>query len=63
MFNNKKIRSVLIEVNENFKVQKEKVLKFMLDHNFKLLAKENTPENLSDKFIKTFNYRFEKNDK
>ena len=42
---------------------KEKVLKFMLDHNFKLLAKENTPENLSDKFIKTFNYRFEKNDK
>lgn len=63
MFNNKKIRSVLIEVNENFKVQKEKVLKFMLDHNFKLLAKENTPENLSDKFKKTFNYRFEKNDK
>ena len=63
MFNNKKIRSVLIEVNENFKVQKEKVLKFMLDHNFKLLAKENTPENLSDKFINTFNYRFEKNDK
>ncbi|MBD1163512.1 FkbM family methyltransferase [Pelagibacterales bacterium SAG-MED11] len=62
VFKNKKIKSVLIEVNENFKTQKDTVLKFMLDHNFKFITKENTPKNLSDKFIKTFNYRFERND-
>lgn len=63
LFENKKVKSVLIEVNENFKIQKETVLKFMLNHNFKFITKENNPENLSNKFIKTFNYRFEKNDK
>ena len=62
VFQNKKIKSVLIEINENFEIQKETVLKFMSDHNFKFITKENNPENLSDKFIKTFNYRFEKND-
>ena len=62
VFKNQKIKSVLIEVNENFKTQKDTVLKFMLDHNFKFITKENTPKNLSDKFIKTFNYRFERND-
>ena len=35
----------------------------MLNHNFKFITKENNPENLSNKFIKKFNYRFEKNDK
>ena len=35
----------------------------MLNHNFKFITKENNPEILNNKFIKTFNYRFEKNDK
>lgn len=63
MFHSNKIKSVLIEINENFKVQKEKVLEFMSNHQFKFVKKENFPENLNDKFMKTFNYIFEKNGK
>ena len=40
LFENKKVKSVLIEVNENFKIQKETVLKFMLNHNFKFITKK-----------------------
>ena len=61
LFKNKKVKSVLIEVNENFNTQRETVLKFMLDHNFKFITKENNPDNLSSKFKNTFNYIFLKN--
>ena len=60
LFNSNVIKGVLIEINENFKLQKDSVLNFMEDHNFKFIKKENTPENLSKKFLKTFNYVFEK---
>ena len=60
LFNSNVIKSVLIEINENFKLQKDSVLNFMEAHNFKFIKKENTPENLSKKFLKTFNYIFEK---
>jgi len=60
LFNSNVIKSVLIEINENFKLQKDTVLNFMEGHNFKFIKKENTPENLSKKFLKTFNYIFEK---
>ena len=60
LFNSKDIKSVLIEINENFKFQKDSIINFMEKHNFKFIKKENTPENLSEKFLKTFNYIFEK---
>ena len=60
LFFSKSIKSVLIEINENFTLQKESVLKFMKDHNFNFIKKENNPENLSEKFKKTYNYIFKK---
>ena len=40
---NKKIKSILIEVNEDFNLQKEKVIKIMKQSNYKLLKKEKSP--------------------
>ena len=60
LFFSKKIKSVLIEINENFENQKNSILSFMQNHNFKFIKKENNPKNLADSFKKTFNYIFEK---
>lgn len=60
LFFSEKIKSVLIEINENFENQKNSILSFMQNHNFKFIKKENNPKNLADSFKKTFNYIFEK---
>ncbi len=60
LFFSKKIKSVLIEINENFENQKNSILSFMQNHNFKFIKKENNPKYLVDSFKKTFNYIFEK---
>ncbi len=58
--NDKKIKSMLIEINENFVEQYEKVLSFMKQYNFKILYKKQNIDNLSpeNKFINTYNYIF-----
>ena len=38
---NKKIKSLSIEINENFKEQYDEVLKIMRENNFKILHKKN----------------------
>ena len=59
---NKKIKSLSIEVNENFKEQFYKVIDVMKKNNFKILHKKNN-SNLIGKNLKlnsTFNYIFER---
>ena len=58
--NNKKVKSLSIEINENFKEQYDKVLNLMNKYEFKLLHKKHNDEMLSEqsKFNKTFNYIF-----
>jgi len=57
---NKKIKSIIVEINENFAEQYEKVLNIMQKNEFKILQKEQNLEvfNRSVKFQKTSNYIF-----
>ena len=57
-FKNKKIKSVLIEVNENFKNQFKNISKFMKNNNFKLKKKTREEKFYSSKYNKTYNYIF-----
>ena len=54
----KKIKSLLIEVNENFKEQFEKVLYFMNKYEFKILHKKHSHEISKSEYAKTYNYIF-----
>ena len=60
---NKKIKSISVEINENFKLQYLNVLKIMKKNNFFLRHKKNNIENFTSankKFHKTYNYIFDK---
>ena len=59
---NDKIKSLLVEVNENFKEQYENVLFFMDKNKFKLLYKKHNDAFISkeSKFLNTYNYIFVK---
>lgn len=54
---NNDLKSILVEVNENFQDQHKNIVKIMNENNFKLVSKN---QNISDvqntKFSKTFNY-------
>ena len=60
--NDKKVKSLLIEVNENFKEQYDKVLNLMNKYEFKLLHKKHNDYMFSEqsKFKNTYNYIFAK---
>jgi len=60
--NDKKVKSLSIEINENFKEQYDKVLNLMNKYGFKLLHKKHNEDMLSEqiKFNKIFNYIFVK---
>ena len=55
-----KLRSLSIEINENFKEQYNKVLKIMNENNFKVLHKKHNKEMLfsGSRFSNTYNYVF-----
>ena len=56
---NKKIKSLSIEINENFKDQYEKVIITMKKYGFKILSKNQNKElSNSENFKKVFNYIF-----
>ena len=61
--NNEKVKSLSIEINENFTEQYDKVLNFMDKNNFKIFHKKRSDDLLlrGSKFKKTFNYIFIKN--
>ena len=56
-----KIKSVLIEINENFKEQYDEALKILKDSNFSIISKNKNESFSSEKFSNTFNYIFKKN--
>ena len=60
--NDKKVKSLSIEINENFKEQYDKVLTLMNKYEFKLLHKKHNDNMLSkqSKFKNTYNYIFKK---
>ena len=60
--NDKKVKGLLIEINENFKEQYDKVLKLMNQYGFKLIHKKHNDDIFSEKskFKNTYNYIFKK---
>ena len=60
--NDKKVESLSIEINENFKEQYDKVLNLMNKYEFKLLHKKHNDDMLSEqsRFKNTYNYIFKK---
>ena len=61
--NNKKIKSISVEVNENFKQQFNQVIKIMKKNNFKIRHKKHNYKlfkKSGEKFLNTFNYVFDK---
>ena len=60
---NRKIKSISVEINENFKLQYSNVLKIMKKYNFFLRHKKNNIGSFAganQKFFRTFNYVFDK---
>ena len=58
---NKKIKSILIEINDKFKVQKKKILKIMKKNKFQLISKSRNEDFYSNKdFSGIYNYIFTK---
>ena len=56
---NKKVKSLSVEINENFEEQYKKVLDLMKKNKFKILHKKHNDDLLNkSKFNKTFNYIF-----
>ncbi len=62
--NHQKIKSISVEINENFTDQYENVLQIMKNNNFILLHKKHNKEivDSNSKLNKTFNYVFVKNE-
>ena len=60
--NDKKVQGLLIEINENFKEQYDKVLNLLNKYGFKLLHKKHNDDMFSEKskFNNTYNYIFKK---
>ena len=56
---NKKIKSISIEINENFKEQQDAILSIMKENGFKILHKKHNEEIfLNTRFNKLYNYVF-----
>ena len=55
------IKSILIEINEDYKYQFNRVLGLLKKNNFKFKSKHLSPYALNSKFDKSFNYIFTKN--
>ena len=62
LLQNKDLKSIFIEINENYKRQLNSVLKIMKKNKFKLLSKEQSNlRNIPLKFKNTYNYIFVRN--
>ena len=58
----KRIKGILVELNENFSSQYNEVLNIMKNSNFSLKYKKRAEKFYSGKYSKVFNYIFEKNE-
>lgn len=62
ILSDKRIKSVLIEINDKFKTQKKKILMLMKKNNFKIVSKLRNDEYYkNDEFSGIYNYIFKKN--
>lgn len=60
ILSNNKIKSILIEINENFLEQYNSILNILSKNKFDLKFKKKSEFNFNKQFDKTFNYVFEK---
>ena len=58
--NSDKIKSISVELNEDFIDQKTRVKKILLDNNFLFVSKNKSEDNPNSKIISTYNYIFQK---
>ncbi len=60
--NNSKIKSISVEINENFKDQYKNTMKIMKENNFELIQKKHNTDldNEESKFKNTYNFIFKK---
>ena len=56
----KRLKSILIEINKDFKDQYNEILKIMENSNFKLMYKKRAEEFYRGEYSEVFNYIFEK---
>ena len=58
--NSDKLKSISVELNEDFIDQKTKVQKILLDNNFLFVSKNKSEDNPNSKITSTYNYIFQK---
>ena len=58
--NSDKIKSISVELNEDFIDQKTRVKKILLDNNFLFVSKNKGEDNPNSKILSTYNYIFQK---
>tara|TARA_A100001015_G_scaffold314785_1_gene425028 strand:- start:3869 stop:4735 length:867 start_codon:yes stop_codon:yes gene_type:complete len=60
ILNDKRLRSILVEINENFKEQHDKIIKIMDNSQFKFKLKSRADEFYKNNMNKIYNFIFEK---
>ena len=60
VLDNDSVKTIQIEINEEFIEQKAKIMRFMDDHNFEFIHKKQGPEFVGSKYQMNFNYLFKK---
>jgi FkbM family methyltransferase len=60
MLSNNKVKSILIEINDKFKIQKKNILKIMKENNFKIISKTRNDFYYKNEFNGIYNYIFQK---
>ena len=58
--NKEEIKSISIEINENFSEQKKNILEIMKKNNFEFIQKKHSDIYSVGNFSKSFNYIFER---
>ena len=58
---NKNLRSILIEINDKFADQKNRILQIMKANNFELMFKKRNENFYKGEFDAIYNYVFQKN--
>tara|TARA_B100001123_G_C14748747_1_gene803980 strand:+ start:97 stop:657 length:561 start_codon:yes stop_codon:yes gene_type:complete len=58
---NKNLKSILIEINDKFEIQKSKIIQIMKNNNFKLIFKKRNENYYKGEFDGIYNYIFQKN--
>ena len=62
VLNNRNLKGMLIEINENYEEQYRSVIDVMEKFNFKIKYKKQSQFELPEKFKNTFNYIFERDE-